>query len=191
MRRPKAKPASPTTKEPAHFLKLPRELRQSILIFTYNEDTPLNTNRFIDHFLERKDFIKSHTKLLQSIHPALSGDVNYAKAKSQRSYNNKADELNKEYQLTWDNSKSDDFRERASWWLFYSENINAFATRLQTTKWEAKHPIMKRFHWLETTRGTKSLHRILTPSHPARYNHDVLACKAYLFCPDIWSLMMI
>lgn len=189
MRRPKAKPASPTTKEPAHFLKLPRELRQSILLFTYNEDTPLNTNRFIDHFLEREDFIKSHTKLLQSIHPALSGDVDYAKAKSQRSYNNKTDELKKEYQHARDTSRSTGHRGRVSWWLYYSENIEAFALRLQIIKWEAKHPIMKRFHWLETTRGTKSLHRILAPSHPASYN--ILTWRSWLYCADIWSLLTI
>lgn len=172
----KAKPLSPessclTTQETAHFFKLPRELRQSILLHTYDEDTPLNTNHFIDHFLERKDFIENYTKLLRN-HPDLIEDVDYAKEKWQTSYRKKSAELKKESWLAWDKlvQPAATTRRTRRWWPYYAENIEAFGLRLRIIEWEADHPVMKQVHWLKTTCRTKYLYRILAPSHPANYD---------------------
>ncbi|QDS75725.1 hypothetical protein FKW77_008174 [Venturia effusa] len=168
MELPEAKPTlshpdAPTTNENAHFLTLPRELRQSILLHTYDEDTPLHTNHFIDHFLKRKDSIAHHVKLLRLIHSSLCEDVDYAKKNWQRSYHNKTDDLKKEARRYWKEEGEMVGPYFLPFGALYLPNssmdpkILKFASRLRTMNWNAKHPILKHF---------KELKRILAPDHP-------------------------
>lgn len=163
---PKREP--PSAKKPAHFLNLPRKLRQSIILYTYDEDTPLHKNPFIDNFLERKKFLENHIKLRQLIHPSLSEDLHYAKKRWQTSYHNKADELKKEARRGWDTRHSAPFGVTLLWDLpYYYNNIEAFGFRIRTMKWEVEHPAMKQVRCMKRTRVSRLVYRIFTPKHPA------------------------
>lgn len=143
MKLPKSNSASPkkdfpATREPAYLLACPPELRQSIFLYTYDENTPLHTNLFIDLFLERQDFIETHAKLLQSTHPSLSKDAEYVKEKWRKSYREKTDELKKILQSAWDNRNEPnpvEVKIKTPWGgANLLEDIDAFGLGLRTMR---------------------------------------------------------
>jgi hypothetical protein len=129
-------------------MNLPRELRQAILFYTYDEDTTFDQNPYIDHFLMRETILGNIIKDLRLVHLLLIKDVDYVKETWIKSHRNKAYELKKEAQDYWDNflKYCDDDAKSVLVWKYW-DNLVEFGETLLLCEWAEKHPILWRLKW--------------------------------------------
>jgi hypothetical protein len=144
-----ALPKSLTTKmevtKPTGFMDLPRELRQSVLFYTYDKDTFLHQSLYIDHFFKREKYLGRWMLTLRLLHPSLAEDVQYVIEKMTQSYYNREDELKKEFRYLWDNFDNLWAQEakRPLMKMFYRE-MTEFGAKICSWEWEERHPVLKR-----------------------------------------------
>lgn len=142
----------PIFKLPPSFMMLPRELRQQILLGTYDLDNyrdlePLHPNPFHDFMYLRAQHIGAWALNLRKVHPEIDLDMDFVNKTWQDQLHQLQARMTDEFNYVWDNLLFEDYDQLTPQQIVWVQRYRHFFVEMGVMAdkvwWEATHPILK------------------------------------------------
>lgn len=136
----------PTISLPSKFMMLPIEIRQKILLQTYNCDY-IGHNSFIDFMLLRKQHIHNWSINLRKVHPDIDAEMGFVEQTWENRLTEIQDELWLEFNYVWNHllfKENEDLTpQQIQWVMSYRRTFVELGARADRLLWEADHHVLK------------------------------------------------
>lgn len=175
------------TELPPSLMTLPRELRQQILLGTYDLDNyelfePLHRNRFHDFMALRAQHLGAWTLNLRKVHPDIDLDMDFVTKTWEAQLHKIQDELTTEFNWVWDHVLFESYAEMTPrqiiWCQEYRRMFMELGCMSEKLWWESYHPVKK---YLRRIPGLRSRVGVDTRSKTAyKYIHGYLDIAWYI-----------